>query len=102
MTLHVTPVRGADGSVLAFFSQVVDITERKEHEARFEQDVNDAFWLGRIREAIDDDRLVLYSQPIVDLRSGETVQQELLLRMRGEDGSIIPPATSCRSPSGLG
>jgi PAS domain S-box-containing protein len=91
VTLHVTPVRAADGSVQAFFSQVIDITERKEHEARFEQDVNDAFWLGRIREAIDDDRLVLYSQPIVDLRSGETVQQELLLRMRGEDGSIIAP-----------
>ncbi len=91
VTLHIAPVRGADGSVQAFFSQVIDITERKDREARFEQDVNDAFWLGRIREAIDDDRLVLHSQPIVDLRSGETVQQELLLRILDEDGSIIAP-----------
>lgn len=90
-TLHVAPVRNPDGSVQAFLSQIVDITERKEREARFEQSVNDAVWLGRIRDAIDDDRLVLYRQPIVDLRTGETVQHELLLRMRGEDGSIIAP-----------
>jgi PAS domain S-box-containing protein len=90
-TLHVAPVRNADGSVQAFFSQVIDITERKDREARFEQSVNDAVWLGRIRDAIDHDRLVLYSQPIVDLRTGEKVQQELLLRMRAEDGSIVPP-----------
>ena len=89
--LHVAPVRDADGSVQAFFCQIVDITERKDREARFEQSVNDAVWLGRIRDAIDDDRLVLYRQPIVDLRTGETVQHELLLRLRDEDGSIIAP-----------
>jgi PAS domain S-box-containing protein len=88
--LNAGPVFSA-GRLRAVFSQVIDITERKEHEARFEQDVNDALWLGRIRDAIDDDRLVLYSQPIVDLLTGETVQQELLLRMRGEDGSVIAP-----------
>ena len=102
VTLHIAPVRGADGTVQAFFSQVIDITEHKQREARFEQDVNDAFWLGRIRQAIDDDRLVLYSQPIVDLRSGKTVQQELLLRIRDEDGRSSRPATSCRSPNALG
>jgi EAL domain-containing protein (putative c-di-GMP-specific phosphodiesterase class I)/ketosteroid isomerase-like protein len=90
-TFNTAPVYNADGSMRALFSQVIDITERKEHEARFEQDVNDALWLGRIRDAVDDDRLVLYAQPIVDLLTGETVQQELLLRMRGEDGRIIAP-----------
>lgn len=89
--LHVAPVRKADGSVQAFFSQIIDITERKEREARFEEQVSDGVWLGRIRDAIDDDRLVLYRQPIVDLRTGETVQQELLLRLVAEDGSIIAP-----------
>ena len=88
---HTAPVYNSDGTMRALFSQVIDITERKEHEARFEQDVNDALWLGRIRDAVDDDRLVLYAQPIVDLLTGETVQQELLLRMRDEDGLIIAP-----------
>jgi PAS domain S-box-containing protein len=88
--LNAAPVFSA-GTLRAVFSQVIDITERKEHEARVEQDVNDVLWLGRIRGAIDNDRLVLYSQPIVDLLTGETVQHELLLRMRAEDGSIIAP-----------
>jgi PAS domain S-box-containing protein len=89
--LNAAPVVSASGTVQAVFSQVIDITQRKEHEARFEADVNDALWLGRIRDAIDDDRLVLYGQPIVDLFTGATVQHELLLRMRAEDGSIIAP-----------
>jgi EAL domain-containing protein (putative c-di-GMP-specific phosphodiesterase class I)/ketosteroid isomerase-like protein len=89
--LHWAPVRREDGSVEAFHSQLVDITDRKEHEARLEHDIGDALWLGRIREALDEDRLVLYAQPIVDLMTGETVQHELLLRMRGEDGEIIGP-----------
>ena len=88
---HVTSVRDADGSHEAFFCQFIDITERKEREAMFETQVNDALWLGRIRDALDRDRFVLYSQPIVDLFSGETVQQELLIRMLADDGSIIAP-----------
>jgi diguanylate cyclase (GGDEF)-like protein/PAS domain S-box-containing protein len=89
---HVTSVRDADGTHEAFFCQFIDITERKEREARFETQVNDALWLGRIRDALDRDRLVLYSQPIVDLFTGETVQQELLIRMLADDGSIIAPS----------
>jgi PAS domain S-box-containing protein len=89
--LHMTPVRAPDGSVRAFHSQIVDITDRKEHEARLAHDVGEALWLGRIRDALDQDRLLLYAQPIVDLITGNTVQYELLLRMCGEDGSIIAP-----------
>jgi PAS domain S-box-containing protein len=89
--LHLTPVRRPDGSVEAFHSQIVDITERKEREAHVVQDVGDAVWLGRIRDALDEKRLVLYAQPIVDLVTGETVQHELLLRMRDEHGGIIAP-----------
>ena len=48
-------------------------------------------WLERIRAALADDRLVLYAQPIRDLRSGEIGHHELLLRMLGDDGDLIPP-----------
>ena len=89
--LHWAPVRREDGSVEAFHSQLVDITDRKEREYRLEHDVEEALWLGRIRDALDEDRLVLYAQPIVDLMTGQTVQHELLLRMRDEDGQIIAP-----------
>jgi len=89
--LHWSPVRRDDGSVEALHSQLVDITDRKDRETQLEHDVVEALWLGRIRDALDEDRLVLYAQPIVDLMTGQTVQHELLLRMIGEEGEIIAP-----------
>jgi PAS domain S-box-containing protein len=89
--VHWAPVRREDGSVEAFHSQLVDITDRKERESRLQHDVGEALWLGRIRDALDEDRFVLYAQPIVDLMTGQTVQHELLLRMRSDDGEIIAP-----------
>jgi EAL domain-containing protein (putative c-di-GMP-specific phosphodiesterase class I) len=48
-------------------------------------------WLERIREALDTDQFVLLGQPILDLKSGDITRHELLLRMIGEDGGLIPP-----------
>jgi len=48
-------------------------------------------WLERIRGALADDRFVLHAQPIRDLRSGEIGHHELLLRMIGDEGELIPP-----------
>jgi EAL domain-containing protein (putative c-di-GMP-specific phosphodiesterase class I) len=46
----------------------------------------------RIRGALADDRLVVHSQPIVDLLTGDVAREELLVRMLGEEGETIPPA----------
>jgi diguanylate cyclase (GGDEF)-like protein/PAS domain S-box-containing protein len=48
-------------------------------------------WLERIREALEDDRFVVHAQPILDLRTGEIAQHELLLRMVDDHGDLIPP-----------
>ncbi|MGH2942272.1 MAG: putative bifunctional diguanylate cyclase/phosphodiesterase, partial [Solirubrobacteraceae bacterium] len=48
-------------------------------------------WPDRIRRALDEERLVLYAQPILDIRAGEVTRYELLLRMLGPDGEVIPP-----------
>jgi diguanylate cyclase (GGDEF)-like protein len=48
-------------------------------------------WVERIRAAIDNDRLVLYAQPMIDLASGEVSHKELLIRMVGDDGEMILP-----------
>jgi diguanylate cyclase (GGDEF)-like protein/PAS domain S-box-containing protein len=50
-----------------------------------------AAWSVRIREALDEGRFVLHSQPIVELASGSVVQEELLLRMVDRAGGLIPP-----------
>jgi EAL domain-containing protein (putative c-di-GMP-specific phosphodiesterase class I) len=47
--------------------------------------------VGRIRDALDEDRFVLFAQPIVELATGRTVQHELLLRMVDSHGRIVEP-----------
>jgi diguanylate cyclase (GGDEF)-like protein/PAS domain S-box-containing protein len=59
-------------------------------------------WHHRLRDALDSDRFVLYAQPIVDLRTNEIAQFELLLRLRGDDGAIILPAEFLASADRLG
>jgi diguanylate cyclase (GGDEF)-like protein/PAS domain S-box-containing protein len=48
-------------------------------------------WSERIRRALDEDQFSLYVQPILDLESGEVSQYELLLRMAGDGGELVPP-----------
>ena len=48
-------------------------------------------WSQRLREALATDGFELHAQPIVNLRTGETVMQELLVRMRSENGTLIAP-----------
>jgi diguanylate cyclase (GGDEF)-like protein/PAS domain S-box-containing protein len=48
-------------------------------------------WINRIEADIENDSFVLHAQPIVDLATGETVQQELLVRMIGDQGDLVPP-----------
>ncbi len=48
-------------------------------------------WVGQLREAIDNDRLMLYEQPIVALRGDEAFGAEMLVRMVEADSSVLPP-----------
>jgi diguanylate cyclase (GGDEF)-like protein len=48
-------------------------------------------WTDRIRRAIDEERFALLAQPILSLRTDEISQYELLLRMEGPDGDLLPP-----------
>ena len=42
-------------------------TEEKKEEEALRRELAALSWVGRIRDALDEDRLVLYSQPIVPL-----------------------------------
>ncbi|MBL0746383.1 putative bifunctional diguanylate cyclase/phosphodiesterase [Nocardioides baculatus] len=48
-------------------------------------------WQARIEDALDNDRFVLHFQPIMDIATGRIDSAEVLLRLRGEDGEIVPP-----------
>jgi PAS domain S-box-containing protein len=69
----------ADGET--WFAVAFDITDEKEIETR-------------LRAVLTDEHLLAYSQPILDHRRGEIVQEELLVRMRGTEGTkdVLAPA----------
>jgi diguanylate cyclase (GGDEF)-like protein/PAS domain S-box-containing protein len=62
-------------------------------DARYERRRDEKEWIGRINRAAEEDRFVLYRQPIVPVRPGEGLaeKQEILVRMRMEDGRIALP-----------
>ncbi len=66
-----------DGVVVVFR----DATAETEERHRAQRELIALSWLGRIRDALDEDRMVLYSQPIIPLTGGP-VSEELLLRLR--------------------
>jgi diguanylate cyclase (GGDEF)-like protein/PAS domain S-box-containing protein len=50
-------------------------------------------WVERIRAALDEDRLVLHAQPVVETATGRATQHELLVRMVDPHGDLIQPAS---------
>lgn len=55
-----------------------------------------AKWANRIEEALEESKFVLYSQRIFPLKGNAKDQQlahaEILIRMQGENGELIPPS----------
>ncbi len=53
---------------------------------------NDAEWIDEIQHALDEERFLLYGQPIKSLKIGfNTPHFEILIRMKNRDGKIIEP-----------
>ncbi|MGP0048422.1 MAG: PAS domain S-box protein [Solirubrobacteraceae bacterium] len=70
-----------------------DITLRKVEDERRRRELEWLLWVGRIKEALDEHRFVLYAQPIIALPGRRTAAYELLLRMIDRDGTVITPGT---------
>ncbi len=86
-----TPLRGADDShgVVVVFH---DTSDERAEALLAQRELDSLTWVGRIRDAIDEHRLVLYTQPIVPLAGGAP-REELLLRMIRRSGEIIQPGS---------
>ncbi len=80
---------GAEGRMVVFN----DAEDVLAEELRIERELEELSWVGRVRDALDEDRLVLYAQPIGDAATGAIVQHELLLRLRSPDGAIVEAHT---------
>jgi len=75
------------GCVLAFRDITGLIAERE----RVNKEARHVVWFERVRQALIEDRFVLYGQPIVDLATGRVAKHELLLRMVTRTGEIVAP-----------
>jgi diguanylate cyclase (GGDEF)-like protein len=61
----------------------------------------DADWLQKLQTALKTDGFVLHYQPIVNIRTRETMYYEVLVRML-IDGELVPPATFMPAATRLG
>jgi PAS domain S-box-containing protein len=78
---------GEHGTVIVF----ADVTEQRSAERLAREKLEGLSWIGKVRDALDDERLVAFAQPIVSLASGRTDYHELLVRMLDEDDLPIAP-----------
>lgn len=67
----------------------LSIYERTEKVVK--KDSADVGWMNRLRNAVDNDEFELRFQPINRIRTGETTHHEVLLRLRGENNTIVSP-----------
>jgi diguanylate cyclase (GGDEF)-like protein/PAS domain S-box-containing protein len=59
-------------------------------------------WAKKLRDALDEDRLVLFHQPVVRLRDRKPVHHEILVRVRDRDGGYIAPGHFIELAESLG
>jgi diguanylate cyclase (GGDEF)-like protein len=63
-----------------------------EHAEGAEQrDLADVGWMTRLRKALDEDGFELHYQPISRIDTGNITHHEVLIRLRSEDGKLVPP-----------
>jgi PAS domain S-box-containing protein len=91
VSLTASLLRDDEHKVLGVAVVSRDISELSLEDTHVRDEIDTLAWVGRIRDAIDEDRIVFHAQPIVSLR-GEPTSYELLCRLTGRDGELVSPA----------
>jgi diguanylate cyclase (GGDEF)-like protein/PAS domain S-box-containing protein len=71
-----------DAKQLLFYSQ--ELSLNKEYQ-------NNLKWIKEIKDAIKDDRITLFYQPILDNKTNTVSKYETLMRLIDKDGKVITP-----------
>jgi diguanylate cyclase (GGDEF)-like protein/PAS domain S-box-containing protein/excisionase family DNA binding protein len=61
-----------------------------------------AHWAKKLRDVLDDDRLVLYAQPVVRLADGRPAHHEILARIEDDQGQLVRPGMFIEAAESLG
>jgi diguanylate cyclase (GGDEF)-like protein/PAS domain S-box-containing protein/excisionase family DNA binding protein len=59
-------------------------------------------WARELREVLDEDRIVLYSQPVIRLADRKPVHQEILVRILDRKGALVLPGQFIEVAESLG
>jgi diguanylate cyclase (GGDEF)-like protein/PAS domain S-box-containing protein/excisionase family DNA binding protein len=59
-------------------------------------------WARELREVLDEDRVVLYSQPVIRLADRKSVHEEILVRILDRNGALILPGEFMEVADSLG
>ncbi len=82
----------SEGAVYGAVVVFRDVTDEQEQAQQARRALDELSWVGRIRDALDEGRFVLYSQPIESVRGDLPDAEELLIRMVLPNGKTILPA----------
>jgi EAL domain-containing protein (putative c-di-GMP-specific phosphodiesterase class I) len=85
------PIFSSDGTQLGAVAIFDDVTVRRAREAAVGEQLATARLCAQLQAARRDGRLAMFAQPIVTLAGGEVLMQELLLRVRSLDGTMLAP-----------
>jgi PAS domain S-box-containing protein len=91
LSMTANPIEDARGRRIGAVVALEDVTEQRRREARTRAALRDVGLAGEVDDALRSGNLLLYAQPVVGLRSGQTVLEELLLRVRTSDGAVKGP-----------
>src|SRR4029077_6031355 len=91
MNTSARPIFSSEGIQLGAVAIFDDVTARRAREAVLDEQLATARLCAQLQDARRDGRFLMFAQPIVTLASGETLMQELLLRVRSLDGALLAP-----------
>jgi PAS domain S-box-containing protein len=91
VSLTASLLRDAEYKVLGVAVVSRDVSQLDLDDVRVRSQVDTLVWVGRVRDAIDEARMVFYAQPIVSIHGGDK-SFELLCRMVDRDGAVVAPA----------
>jgi diguanylate cyclase (GGDEF)-like protein len=104
--IAIFPEHGTDADTLLRHADVAMYQSKEAHSgAGIYSPVRDVYspdrlkLLGELRRAIEQNELVLYYQPKVNLKTSEVIGFEALVRWQHPEQGLLAPTASCPSPS---
>ncbi len=105
LSLGIVPIDREAGDIHAILAAADDACHLSKEEggskttlfqaqdSKFRQRRGDMEWIGKINRAVEENRFILYQQPIVPLEPNgkDRAKLEILVRLVNEDGSIARP-----------